>query len=95
MTQANTKWANTIHSGGKGVLGPVSDTQEILRGTRASARERYYRKSTTKHVVLVVAIVLLLASAVVGLARGGTLGYVLAFGSIFGLMVVSLLLFLH
>jgi hypothetical protein len=75
--------------------GPISDTGELLRGVRADARERYYKTGTVRYIALVLAIALLLAVAVIGLAEGGLVGNVLALGGALGILLVSIWLILH
>jgi len=73
----------------------VSDTRELLRGVGDSARESYYKRSTSRSLFFVVLIVILLAIAIAGLMHGGFLGIVLASGAAFGLAAVSVWMYLH
>ncbi len=75
--------------------GPVSDTKELLRGVSASARESYYRTSTSRYVYYAIIIFLLLAIAVIGLMEGGFLGIVVAVGGSLGIALVSIWLYIH
>jgi len=77
------------------VIGPVSDTGELLRGVRASARESYYRRSSSKYLLFILFVVIFLVIAVAGLMLGGPLGIVLAVGAAFGLALVSLWTCVH
>lgn len=74
---------------------PISDTGELLRGVDADARESYYRTSALRYDLYTITIVLLLAIAVIGIMHGELLGYVLALGGAFGLVLVCILLVLH
>lgn len=71
-------------------MGPISDTAELLRGVDASARESYYRGSSSRYRFYIVVVVILLAVAVIGVIQGGLLGHVLALGGALGLALVAI-----
>jgi hypothetical protein len=77
------------------LIGPVSDTENLLRGVSSSARESFYRKSSSRYFFYGCAIVLLLSVAVVGLLHGDFLGHVVALGGAFGIALVSIWLCLR
>lgn len=77
------------------MVGPISDTGELLRGVSSAARESYYRTSSSRYAFYSILIVLLLAIAVVGVMRGDFVGHVLALSGAFGLALVCIWLALR
>jgi hypothetical protein len=62
---------------------------ELLRGSRADARDHYYRPSGTRYLAIACTAVLALAFAMLGLFMEKPLGYVLILGGVFWMALAA------
>lgn len=67
-----------------------SDTREALRGVSAETRRSFYRPSSLRKLLGVMAVVLSLALILTGLAMEKPLGYAFMLGGVLGLEVVAI-----